>query len=173
MDDARVIYQERWSWPQWVQVIYWSSMIACTYPLLAGWGTDSPLGTRLWIVAAIVAFFVVLIRLVGGLTIRVRPEHLEVFLGRVPLIRKRVAFGDIVSLESVRYHPLREFGGWGVRGFGKKQAWSARGDQAVVLHLVGGKQLYIGTDTPHRLEERIRTVAGAGLGANGAAGSSA
>jgi len=166
MTGERVVYRERSPWPQWVNVIFWGSMVACTYPLLAGWGTDSPFLQRLAIAASIVVTFVVLLYLVGGLTVLVKRTELLVHLGSVAVIRKRIPFGDIVSLESVRYHPLREFGGWGVRGFGAKQAWSARGDQAVVLHLVSGKQLYVGSDHPHRLEERIRSTAGDQLGQN-------
>ena len=67
-------------------------------------------------------------------------------------------FSEIVSMESVKYHPIREFGGWGVRGWGKRKAWSARGDRAVALTLTEDRLLLIGSDHPQRLEERIRTV---------------
>ena len=166
MTDERVVYRERSPWPQWVNVIFWGSMVACTYPLLAGWGTDKSFPQRLTIVASIAVAYVVLMFFLGGLTVLVKRTELQVHLGSIALIRKRISFADIVSLESVRYHPLRDFGGWGVRGFGAKQVWSARGDQAVVLHLVSGKQLYVGSDHPHRLEERIRATAGDQLGQN-------
>lgn len=160
MTDRRILYRERTPWPQWVNVIFWGAMVACTYPLLAGWGTDTPFWQRFAATAAIVATFVVLGYLLGGTTVLVRRHELMVHLGSVPLIRKRIAFEDIAALECVRYSPLKDFGGWGVRGSGAKQAWTARGDQAVVLHLVSGPQLYIGSDHPHRLEDRIRTAAG-------------
>ena len=166
MTQDRVVYKERSPWPQWVNLIVWGSFIGISYPLLAGWGTDSSFESR---IAKIVAFLLVYVGLeivVGGSTVHVRSKEVVVFLGRVPLIKKRMAFADIVSLESVRYHPIREFGGWGVRGLGAKQAWTARGDQAVVLHLVSGKQIYVGSDHPHRLEERIRATAGDQLGKN-------
>lgn len=166
MTAERVVYRERSPWPQWVNVVFWGSLIACTYPLLAGWGTDTPFPTRLSIAAGIALIFVVLMYAVGGLTVLVKRTKLTVHLGSIPLVSKNIAYADINSLESVRYHPLREFGGWGVRGFGAKQAWSARGDEAVVLHLVSGKQLYVGSDHPHRLEERIRATAGDQLGKN-------
>jgi len=166
MPDERILYRERSTWPQWVNVLYWAVMVACVYPLLAGWGSDADFTERVLTAVAIVLTFVALLLLVGGTTVLVKRTELQVYLGFIPLIRKRVAFGDIASLESVRYHPIREFGGWGVRGFGQKQAWTASGDQAVVLHLVSGKQLYVGSDTPQRLEDRIRTTAGGRLGQN-------
>jgi hypothetical protein len=166
MGKERVVYSEWTHWPQWVHFIYWGSVIAWAYPLLTGWGSDDPFAQRLITAVAILAIYVVAVLLLGGLTVVVRTSEVLVHLGAVPLIKKRVPFGDIVSLESVRYHPIRDVGGWGVRGFGAKQVWSARGDQAVVLHLVSGKQLYVGSDTPNRLEERIRTSAGDRLGQN-------
>lgn len=166
MMEDRVVYQERWHWATWLSLILWGSMLACIAPLLAGWGTDSPLGERLFLAGAIVMVYVFLFVFFGGTTIQVRTNHVQVFLGTVPLVRKRISYGDIVSLEPVRYHPIKEFGGWGVRGWGKKQAWSARGDQALVVTLVTEKQLYLGTDTPQRLEERVRAAAGAQLGEN-------
>ena len=76
------------------------------------------------------------------------------------MIRRAVAFDEIVSLESVEYRPLSEFGGWGVRGLGRRKAWTARGNRAVALRLTGDRELLIGSDHPKRLEERIRTLAG-------------
>ena len=43
-----------------------------------------------------------------------------------------------------------------MRGAGKKKAWTARGDRAVVIGLEEGRRLYVGSDHPKRLEEAIR-----------------
>ncbi len=166
MRGDRTLYRERSLWPQWVNVLLWASMVAVVYPLLAGWGTESDFEHRLGIAVVIVMAYGAITVLFGGTTVLVKRTEIHVYLGSIPLIRKRVAFADIASMESVRYHPLREFGGWGVRGFGAKQAWTARGDRAVVLDLVNGKQLYVGSDTPQRLEQWIRSTAGDELGQN-------
>jgi hypothetical protein len=47
-----------------------------------------------------------------------------------------------------------------VRGWGKRKAWSARGNQAVALTLEDDRLLLIGSDHPRRLEERIRAAVG-------------
>jgi len=156
----RVIYRERSRWPQWVDVIFWGSMVACTYPLLAGWGSDTPFPTRAVLAVGVVVAYLLMMLVLGGTTVLVTRTEVQVHLGSVPLISKHMAFTDIESVEAVRYHPIREFGGWGVRGFGQKQAWTARGDQAVIVHLASGRDIYVGSDKPHRLEERIRTVGG-------------
>jgi hypothetical protein len=112
------------------------------------------------VVGAVAAMAVGVEVLLGGLTVIVRENGILMHLGTVPLIRRNVPFSDIVSLESVRYQPIREFGGWGVRGWGRRKAWSARGNQAVALQLDGDRLVLIGSDRPQRLEERIRMAAG-------------
>jgi hypothetical protein len=106
--------------------------------------------------------------LVAGLSVRLYRDVLVIGLGFSGLISRTVRYDGIATLESVRYNPIRDFGGWGVRGTAKKRIWSARGNEAVVLHLTDGKLLYIGSDHPRRLEERIRAVAGTRLGSAGA-----
>lgn len=91
------------------------------------------------------------------------------YLGSIPLVKTLIPFCDIVGLRSVRYRPIREVGGWGLRGFGRRRAWTARGDRAVVLALRDGWEILLGSDQPLRPEEPIRTLAGTRLGTPDAA----
>ena len=153
-------YTEVTPWPGWVNAILWGAIIVPCYPLLAGWDTDLDFGTRLAIVGSIVAVIVAAKFVLGGLTVLVQETQLLIHLGSTPLLRTKVPYVDIIEIASVQYHPIREFGGWGIRGFGKKRAWTARGDRAVALRLAGDRELYVGSDHPQRLEERIRAAAG-------------
>jgi hypothetical protein len=121
--------------------------------------------TRLMAVAAVLAMGVV-VHLVGfgGLTVEVRHDEIFLKLGSGHVFRERVPYERIERLEALRYRPLVEFGGWGVRGTKQRKAWTARGDRAVVLHLVDGRELYVGSDHPQRLAERIRVTAGERFG---------
>jgi hypothetical protein len=166
MSEERTSYRERTSWPGWAGAIFWGGMIICSYPLLAGWDTDLEFPVRVLIVGAVAAAFVGIKFVVGGLTVLVQETQLFVHLGSLRVIKTVIPFSDIVELESVHYRPIMEFGGWGVRGWGKKKAWTARGDQAVVLTLLDDRRIYVGSDHPRRLEERIRAVAGRQLGAD-------
>jgi hypothetical protein len=132
-------------------------VLSC-YPILAGWDSDLPNGLRVPAVLLIVCLVGLVLLAVGGLTVLVQESRIILHLGRVPLIRRTVAFSEIVSVHSVEYRPLAEFGGWGVRGFGKRRAWTARGNRAVALRLSGDRELLIGSDHPKRLGERIRTL---------------
>jgi len=163
---GRPVYKEWTPWPGWIVIVFWGTMVlAMASVLVSG---DAPREQRVLgaVVLGIVA--VVVQWLVAGLSVRLYPDAVVMGIGSSGWISKRVPFHEIVGLESVHYHPLREFGGWGIRfGAGGKRAWTARGDEAVVLELRDGTRLYVGSDFPHRLEERIRALAGTRLGATG------
>lgn len=160
------IYTEWSSWSEWILVVFWGSMVIGMAAVSFAPGESDQ--ERFWgmVVLGVTAVSVQL--LVAGLRVRLHRDHLVVGLGSLGLISKKVRYDQIVRTESVKYDPIREFGGWGVRwGKGGKKVWSARGNRAVVLHLRDGTRLYVGSDAPHRLEERIRAVAGTRMGAEG------
>lgn len=93
-----------------------------------------------------------------SLTVLVQETRIVMHLGIAGLLRKAVPFDAVASLESVRYRPVVEFGGWGVRSWSKKQAWTARGNRAVLIGLGEGRRLYVGSDNPERLEKAMRSA---------------
>jgi hypothetical protein len=159
----RPIYKESTPWPGWILIVFWGT-IALAMATVADVGgsvrSDRILGALVVGGVALAVHW-----LVAGLSVRLHRDVMVVGIGSSGLISKRIAYQDIEDTESVRYHPLRDFGGWGIR-FAKdgRRAWTARGDQAVVLHLSDGTRLYVGSDRPHRLEERLRAVAGTRIG---------
>ncbi len=149
-------YRERTPWPSWADLIYGVAIVSGAYSVLVTSGGGMLF--RLAAAAAILAAGWGLRMVLGGLTVLVQETRLVMHLGSVRLVRRMVPLDSIVSLESVRYRPLMEFGGWGVRGAGKKRAWTARGDRAVVVELDEGRRLYVGSDHPQRLEAAIRSA---------------
>jgi len=160
MASDHVVYRERTPWATWVTVVVWGAFVAGAYPILAGLNMDLPFERRFVMAACLIMVAAVVQLFFGGTTVLVETGAVRVHLGLVPLVSKRIAYERIRGLESVRYHPIKEFGGWGIRFARNKQAWTARGDEAVVLQLADGRELYIGSDHPQRLEDRIRMVAG-------------
>ncbi len=156
MSVESISYREFSPWPAWVQWILWGALGASALPFVFGWDTDSGMLGRVLAIAALLGLGGAIRYLFGGLNAQVQETRLFIYMGSIPLVKKSVPFADIKAMESVRYRPLAEFGGWGLRGMGKKKAWTARGNQAVVLTLVGGYTLYVGSDHPERLEEHIR-----------------
>ncbi|WP_084040189.1 hypothetical protein [Demequina sp. NBRC 110053] len=91
------------------------------------------------------------------LTVTVDEEAVRVSLARI--MRRDVALTDIRSVERRDYHPVREFGGWGLRwAFDRRAtAYTTSGTSAVVLALADGSELYLGVDDEPGLIDAVRS----------------
>lgn len=160
---TRPVYQERTSWAPWMAVILWGTLAVSAIMVLT-LEQGEPVAVRMPVAVGVLALGALLQWLVGGLRVRLFRDHLEASLGHAGLVRTRIPWEEIVETEVVHYSPIAEFGGWGYRIRGDRRAWTARGDEAVVLHRADGKRIYVGSDRPGRLRERILAVAGTRLG---------
>ncbi len=80
-----------------------------------------------------------------------------VTFGWIPTYRRRIALADILSAEPIQYNPIRDFGGWGIRGI-PVSGLNARGNLGVQLKLRDGRGLMIGSQVPTELAQAIRTA---------------
>lgn len=153
------MYRERTGWPWWVNLLVAGTTGgAILGPLVDRSASSMDPLTRTLIVAGIAVFVVLLYLFLGGLTVVVESDRIRVGLGLGWPVRTTIVPSEIESVESVEYRPLRDFGGWGVRGTRQRRIWSARGIRAVRLGLADGRVFYIGSDEPRTLENRIRQV---------------
>jgi hypothetical protein len=163
MNEDYVTYEEITPWPPWVAL---GIALVCLVPaavlgrealdLAGGGGVGQAVGVALAVGTPIVLWV-----LMGRMRVRVTRTALVLGFGFVSLVRRTVPLTDVVGMEPVDYSPLAEFGGWGIRwGRGGKRAWTIRGRRALRLELRYGKLLYVGTETPERLAERIRVAGG-------------
>ena len=67
------------------------------------------------------------------------------------LYKTRVPFTEIARAEAITYRPIRDYGGWGIRGFGRRRALNTRGNEGVLLTRVDGSTLLIGSQKPREL----------------------
>ena len=55
-----------------------------------------------------------------------------------------------------KYSPLREYGGWGVRGsFGKNKAYNVKGNQGIQIELKKGGKVLVGTQRKTEAQQVI------------------
>lgn len=157
----RPVYQERTGWPGWLWVVIWGTLAMGAVAILSSNGATSfeDRAVGLIVLLAVGAF---LQWVLGGVSVRLFNDRMEVGLGNRMIFRRTIPYEDIQRVEVRRYHPLKDFGGWGFRIAKGKRAYTTRGDEAVVLSLVDGMEIYVGSDHPGRLRERIATLAGKG-----------
>lgn len=167
-----IVYEEITPWPWWAGAVVWLASLGAAVPLAWRIVRDALQGVSPGELPGVLALagITVLLALTppvvqyffGRLVVRVTRTSLVLRMGYGRLIEKVVPFREIRDFEPVTYSPLKEFGGWGIRfGFGGgKRAWTARGDRALVLSLDDGTELYVGSDHPERLAERLRVAMG-------------
>jgi hypothetical protein len=106
----------------------------------------------------IVAVMLAVVALLGALlTLRlttiVTKDSVSVRYGF--LYETRVPLTEIALAEAVEYAPLREYGGWGIRGSRRRRAVNARGNQGVLLTRTDGTTLLVGSQRPRELLDAL------------------
>lgn len=105
-----------------------------------------------WVVALMLGVVLLLGALLSmRLTTTVRADAISVRLGF--LYRTRVPLSEITRAEAVQYAPVRDYGGWGIRGSSRRRALNARGNQGVLLTRSDGSTLLVGSQHPRELLE--------------------
>lgn len=71
----------------------------------------------------------------------------------------RIPFSRVISVRSVAYHPIQDFGGWGIRfGLGRRKAYTVSGRKGVELELEDGWRVLLGSRQPDRLLSALETA---------------
>lgn len=104
-----------------------------------------------WLLPADAFGFALAFNLLCQRTTVTETELTVTFGALLPLYRRRIALREIASAEAVTYSPLAEYGGWGIRGWGKNTALNARGNCGVRLTLRDGRRVLIGSQRPDEL----------------------
>ena len=68
---------------------------------------------------------------------------------------KRFEWSQLSEVIVREYNPLKEFGGWGLRGFGNKKAMSVSGNWLIEIVFLNNQSLLIGTKCPKEVEAAL------------------
>jgi hypothetical protein len=127
---------------------HWGPLAAL---LVRRWSLDFTLG---FLVAVALPYLLIICLL--QMTTEVTSTEIRVWFGWVPIYRRVVPITGIVRYRVVRYRPILDYGGWGIRaGRDGERVLSARGDRGVRLELSDGSSLLIGSQRPEELAETL------------------
>lgn len=87
------------------------------------------------------------------LTVRVDAAGLHVRFW--PLVKRDIPLDTIARCEARTYHPILEYGGWGVRCSWKGMAYNVSGNRGAQLEFTNGKRLLIGSRRPEELAAAV------------------
>jgi hypothetical protein len=86
----------------------------------------------------------------------VYPDRVEIRVA--PFTHRTITAGQIAGAAARTYRPLREYGGWGIRGFRSNRAYNVSGNQGVQLVLTNGNRVLIGSQQSEALEAAIGAI---------------
>jgi hypothetical protein len=72
-----------------------------------------------------------------------------------PFFNRKFEYGNIESCEARTYRPMKEYGGWGIRGGRKNRAYTVKGNRGVQLQFNDGRRLLIGSQRADDLAAAI------------------
>jgi hypothetical protein len=144
------------------------------WPLtLVGLGAGAAGGLALTRALTLIARFGAAALLIGGVSVALRefliPFRIRLYAEELVLEygkrqRYRIRTRHIMRAYQRTYHPLREFGGWGIRGKAENRAFTFRGTDGVQIELRSGKKVLVGSQQAEGLAAAIRALTGcAGL----------
>jgi hypothetical protein len=97
---------------------------------------------------------VVLITLLLGsakLTTIIDKDRIEYRFFPLHFKTHKIEWNEVEKYEVIKYHPIRDYGGWGIRYGLKGKAYNVSGDKGLQLYLKNGKKILIGTQRESEL----------------------
>ena len=118
------------------------------------WGNNPGPDWVLWLMLVLFGIGFPVFFMSLRLIVEVHGDYLSIHF--TPFTRRKIAFENIEDAKTRSYHPIREYGGWGVKGWShRKMAYSVSGNQGVDLQLRDGTSVMIGSREPKRLERAL------------------
>jgi hypothetical protein len=118
------------------------------------WGTNPSPDWLMWLLWLSIGIGLPIFFNTMRLIVEVRSE--EVFIRYAPIHTRLIALAEISQVEAREYSPIREYGGWGIRGWSSKTtAYNVTGNQGVELTLLDGRKVMIGSQKHESLANAI------------------
>lgn len=71
---------------------------------------------------------------------------------------RKYFFSEISQMEVIKYSPIFDYGGWGIRYGRNGKAFNVAGNMGLELHFLNRKNLLIGTQKPEELKKVLETI---------------
>lgn len=130
-------------------------------------GLGKPFGNNPMSDGGLITVFLLTLALMVGMlllfafsTLELRIDKRDLHIRFIPFIVKEkvIPWTSVENWEVVKYNPIREYGGWGLR-YGKSgKAYNVKGDKGLRLSFHKGKPLLIGTSKPDELQRFLEEL---------------
>lgn len=112
---------------------------------------------------ALLAMSILLFMVVGLLLLlqlKTKIDEVGVHYRFVPFHLKQnsILWQDIKSAQVRKYEPLKEYGGWGIKGYSKKnRAYNVKGNIGLQLVLKNGNKILLGTQKEEEIKQFLNS----------------
>lgn len=112
---------------------------------------------------SVIILFVLIFLLIGfaKLTTVIDKNGIEYRFFPLHFRTHRIEWNSVEKYEVIKYHPIRDYGGWGIRYGRKGKAYNVSGNIGLQLYLKSGKNILIGTQKEKELIEFLLKIFGA------------
>ena len=166
-EQSDVIFHEEQKFSKW---IYWLICIMIVISVVvivvavkeeSAKGNPPDTGEFVWLIIGIV-IPIIIAALFAFLKLetQVRTDGLYVRFFPIHINFKKFSPEDLSEAYARQYNPMSEYGGWGIKGYGKNKAYNTRGNEGVQLVFNNGKKLLIGSQKAEELEQAIQSIMG-------------
>ena len=112
----------------------------------------------LFILFIVFAGLIPIVLLLGiQLQTRIDAKGITVKFHPLGFTKKHFTWNEILDCYVTQYSPIREYGGWGIRGLGKKKAYTVTGNLGIQIVTVNNKNFLIGTIQPEAVKAVLAT----------------
>ena len=150
-NEKQVIFEEEQRFSQWGLWLFFALVLGdLLYTYISG---NSEKEDRL--VGIVITCLVFFAFLFFKLKTRINAQGIYVQFVPFHQAERFYPWSGIASAEVRTYKPLREYGGWGLRGLGSNRALNVRGKIGIQLVFENGNRLLIGTQKGAQAQEAI------------------
>ena len=157
-DSDRPIFRE----VQYIRSVWWIMLLVYAIAALMWWGfieqiiLGQPWGSNpgpdwmIWLFWIFIGIgFPVIFNLIR-LTVAVWPDR--VVAQYRPIHTRVIPYTEIESITAHNYKPVRDYGGWGIKGWsGRRIAYNVKGKSGVELMLTDDRSVMLGSQDANRL----------------------
>jgi MFS family permease len=151
---ARVIAEERHGVPAWA-ILFLMIAVGTVAPVIAQRPRHTPGPFVAMMVVVILVMFISALWAWRGFVYRFTTAGVEVRALGIRL--RRIPLSQIREFKAEEVHPLTDFGGWGVKGFGSDTAYIWGGHTALHIKTNQG-DVYLGHKDPERLVRDLEAI---------------
>ncbi|MCM4154619.1 hypothetical protein [Gramella sp. AN32] len=137
----------------WIKLLLGVLLIGSAIALYRNYTAGSGVGETVF--GFVVILLVCFLFIVAKLETRIDQKGITAAFSPAFIFTRKYSWAEMEKVYVRKYAPVREYGGWGIRGFGKASAYNTSGDEGIQIVSKKGERFLIGTHQPEDAKKVI------------------